>query len=370
MFPLLRNPSPHVSLRRLINVPQDLNAPHTPVLLDAVLQALQPVPGRVYVDATLGAGGHAKAILERIAGGHAEAVLEKITDGDTEIDPKKTAGETTGLSPERAKPEGRLIGIDQDPAAIAIARERLARFEDRLQIIRGNFSEIANLLPPEAKPVTGGILADIGVSSMQLDTGERGFSFSKAAPLDMRMSPDAELTAANVVNTYPEADLVRIFSEYGEEHLSKTLAREMVQRRKSAPFQTTTDLATFIADCYKSRGKHEKIHPATRVFQALRIEVNDELGSLQRFLESLPVLLAPGARVAVISFHSLEDRIVKQFFQTESRDCICPPRLPICQCGHKAAFKLLSGKPVTATPEEIRRNPRSRSAKLRAAIRL
>jgi 16S rRNA (cytosine1402-N4)-methyltransferase len=327
-------------------VPQDLNAPHIPVLLDAVLQALQPVPGRIYVDATLGAGGHAEAVLEKIAGNH------------------------TKTNPENTETAGRLIGIDQDPAAIAIAQERLARFGDRLQIIRGNFSEISTLLPPEAKPVTGGILADIGVSSMQLDTGERGFSFSKEAPLDMRMSPDAKLTAADVVNTYPEAELVRIFSEYGEEHLSKTLAREIVQRRKSALFLTTTDFAGFIADCYKSRGKHEKIHPATRVFQALRIEVNDELGSLQRFLESLPGLLAPGARVAVISFHSLEDRIVKQFFQAESRNCICPPRLPICQCGHQAAFKLISGKPVTATSEEIRRNPRSRSAKLRAAERL
>jgi 16S rRNA (cytosine1402-N4)-methyltransferase len=205
---------------------------------------------------------------------------------------------------------------------------------------------------------------------MQLDQAERGFSFSKTAPLDMRMSPNTALTAQDVINTYSAADLIRIFSEYGEEHLSKTLAREIVQHRNAKPFETTTDLSEFIAGIYRSRGKQEKIHPATRVFQALRIEVNDELGHLQRFLESLPALLAPGARVAIISFHSLEDRIIKQYFQAESRDCICPPRLPVCQCGHKATFKLLTRKPMEACTEEIKRNPRSRSAKLRAAIRL
>lgn len=316
------------------NVTQNLNFTHVPVLLDAVLQALRPESGRLYVDATLGAGGHAEAILQH------------------------------------SGPDGRLIGIDQDPSALSIAGARLASFGDRVRLIEGNFSCLPELLPADARPVTGGVLADIGVSSMQLDTGERGFSFSKEAPLDMRMSPVADLTAEIVVNTYSESDLVRIFSEYGEEHMSKTIAREILQRRKTRPFAITTDLAGFIADLYKSKGKHEKIHPATRVFQALRIEVNDELGSLQKFLQSLPALLAPGARVAVISFHSLEDRIIKQFFQAESRDCICPPRLPVCQCGHKAAFKLASSKPITATDEEIHRNPRSRSAKLRAAERI
>lgn len=286
------------------------------------------------MDATLGAGGHAQAILAKIL------------------------------------PQGHLYGIDQDPAALALAGERLVEFGDAFHPILGNFSEIANLLPDVAKPITGGILADIGVSSMQLDQGARGFSFMKEAPLDMRMSPTNPLTAAEVVNTYPEARLVQIFSEYGEEHMSKTLARRLVQERQHHPFETTTQLAELIAQEYKSRGKHEKIHPATRVFQALRIEVNDELGSLRRFLESLPGLLSPGARVAVISFHSLEDRIVKQFFQQESRDCVCPPRLPVCQCGHKASFKLLKGMPLQAAEAEIRVNPRSRSAKLRAAIRL
>lgn len=319
----------------------DLNSPvpgpsygHVPVLLNEVLEALQPESGRIYVDATLGAGGHSEAILRRI------------------------------------QPDGRLIGIDQDPTALKQAAERLSRFGASFTPIQGNFSELARLLPAEAKPITGGVLADIGVSSMQLDQAERGFSFSKEAPLDMRMSPNAPLTAETVINTYDEARLVQIFSEYGEEHMSKTLARLIVQRRRTEPFHSTTDLAELIKEAYRSKGKQEKIHPATRVFQALRIEVNDELGHLQRFLESLPTLLAPGARIAVISFHSLEDRIVKQYFQAESRDCICPPRLPICQCGHQASFKLLNNKPIQGTAEEIRQNPRARSAKLRTAIRL
>jgi len=315
--------------------PQSEAPKHVSVLLNEVLTALNPQPGETFVDATLGAGGHAEAILSRI------------------------------------QPGGKLFGIDQDPSALALAGDRLAGFgEAAFQPLRGNFSQLGELLPENAKPITGGVLADIGVSSMQLDQGERGFSFMKEAALDMRMSPSNPLTAAEVVNTYPEARLVQIFSEYGEEHMSKTLARRIVQVRANASFETTTQLAGMISDEYKSHGKHEKIHPATRVFQALRIEVNDELGHLQRFLECLPALLAPGARVAVISFHSLEDRIVKQFFQTESRDCVCPPRLPICQCGHQATFKLMKGKPLQATDEEIRANPRSRSAKLRAATRL
>lgn len=308
--------------------------PHIPVLLNEVLQVLQPEPGKLYVDATLGAGGHSEAILQRI------------------------------------QPNSMLIGIDQDPSALQLAGKRLASLGETFQPVRGNFSDIATLIPNRNLPITGGVLADIGVSSMQLDQAERGFSFNKQAALDMRMNPDNPLTAAEVINTYAEGELVRIFSEYGEEHMSKTLAREIVAHRKNNPFETTLDLANFIAEQYKSRGKHEKIHPATRVFQALRIEVNDELGSLKRFLESLPPLLAPGAKILVISFHSLEDRVIKEFFKLQSRDCICPPRLPICQCGHQATLKLPKGQPYQASPEEIRLNPRSRSAKLRVAIRI
>jgi 16S rRNA (cytosine1402-N4)-methyltransferase len=306
---------------------------HVPVLLNEVLHYLAPEPGKLYVDATLGAGGHSQALLERI------------------------------------QPIGRLIGIDQDSNALELASRRLSPFGNQFQAIQGNFSHLSELLPANNKPITGGILADIGVSSMQLDQGERGFSFNKEAPLDMRMTIDAPLTAAKVINTYDENHLVKIFSEYGEEHMSKTLARLIIQRRNQRPFETTTDLAALISDTYKSKGKQEKIHPATRVFQALRIEVNDELGHLQRFLKNLPLLLAPEARVVIISFHSLEDRIVKQYFQTESKDCICPPRLPICQCGHTASFQLLTNKPISGDPTEIKANPRARSAKLRAAIR-
>jgi 16S rRNA (cytosine1402-N4)-methyltransferase len=321
-------------------VPQDLSflscdrPQHIPVLLDSVLEALQPEPGKIYVDATLGAGGHSEAILEGLQAG------------------------------------GLLFGIDQDPAALKMASERLARFGEAFQPLAGNFSEIARLLPKANLPITGGILADIGVSSMQLDQAERGFSFSKLAALDMRMNPESALTAAEVINTYSEADLLRIFSEYGEEHMSKTLAREIVAHRKTHSFETTLDLASFITEQYKRVGKHEKIHPATRVFQALRIEVNDELGNLKRFLESLPALLAPDAKILVISFHSLEDRIIKDFFKTQSKDCICPPRLPICQCHHRATLKLPKGQPIEATEAEIKMNPRSRSAKLRVAIRV
>lgn len=307
--------------------------PHVPVLRAEVLQFLSPVAGKVYVDATLGAGGHSEAILQQI------------------------------------KPDGRLWGIDQDPLALQLSQKRLQPYAQQFSVLEGNFSRIAQLLPPEALPITGGVLADIGVSSMQLDQSERGFSFSREAALDMRMSPGGVLTAETIVNTYDEARLVQIFSEYGEEHLSKTLAHEIVQRRAKTAFSTTTELAGFITAIYRERNKHEKIHPATRVFQALRIEVNDELGNLRRFLEALPAVLAPGAIIVVISFHSLEDRIIKQFFQSESRDCICPPRLPICQCGHQASFKILTGKPVQAEASEIKTNPRARSAKLRAAIR-
>ncbi len=308
--------------------------PHIPVLLVEVLQALQPEPGKTYVDATLGAGGHAEAILQAI------------------------------------QPTGLLLGIDQDPTALALGSKRLSPFGANFQPLKGNFSEIGQLLQPSQLPITGGILADIGVSSMQLDQAERGFSFNKDAALDMRMNPDAPLTAADVVNTYSEGELVRIFSEYGEEHMSKTLAREIVAKRKTVLFGTTLSLAQFIANQYKSRGKQEKIHPATRVFQALRIEVNDELGHLQRFLTQIPPLLAPGASLLVISFHSLEDRIIKDFFKTQSKDCVCPPRLPVCQCSHRATFKVPKGQPITATDDEIRVNPRSRSAKLRVGVRL
>lgn len=311
----------------------DLNVPHIPVLLEAVLDCLDPRPGRLYVDATLGAGGHAEALLA-----HGEGRI-------------------------------RLLGLDQDPAALAIARERLKDYP--VETVQANFSELPEILRRLNMPaIDGGVLADIGVSSMQLDQAGRGFSFAKDAPLDMRMSPENPVTAARLVNTASESELVRIFSEYGEEHMSKTIARRIVETRTQEPFETTLQLAGLITGLYRQKGKREEIHPATRVFQALRIAVNDELGHLKRFLEALPACLAPGARVAVISFHSLEDRLVKHAFQEAARDCVCPPRFPVCQCQHRATLKILTRKPVLATEAEIRRNPRARSARLRCAERL
>ena len=315
---------------------------HIPVLPQEVLETLQPEAGKLYVDATVGGGGHAKAILQKIP--QAGAALS-------------------------------LIGIDQDTQALQRATEVLAPFAPQFQLIQGNFANITQLLVAQGiDQVTGGILADIGVSSFQLGDGERGFSFLKPGPLDMRMDPTQPLTAERIVNEWPEGELIRIFSEYGEERFSKTIAREIVQQRKQARLTDTETLAHLVAGIHQrilkgSAGK-SKIHPATQVFQALRIAVNDELGSLSRFLEQLPALLAPGARVAVISFHSLEDRIVKRFFQQEAQGCICPPRFPVCQCGHQPTLKVLTPRPVTATEQEVKENPRARSAKLRAATRL
>jgi 16S rRNA (cytosine1402-N4)-methyltransferase len=327
-----------------------------PVLREEVLACLAPQPGKLYVDATLGAGGHAEALLR---------ALQK----DRPI-PSDSDADSTQTPPDEPASAGRLIGVDQDPAALAIARERLAVFGGQVRFLPGNFGRLFELLPPEDRPITGGLLVDLGVSSMQLDTPERGFSFSREAPLDMRMSPDAPLTAEIVVNTYPEDALRRIFSQYGEEHLSGTIAHAILRRRESRPFCSTTELARLVADIYAGRGKAGNIHPATRVFQALRIEVNNELGHLNRLLESLPALLAPGARVAIISFHSLEDRLVKQHFRFQARDCLCPPGFPVCRCEHRATLQCLNAKPITASEAETRLNPRARSAKLRAAIRL
>jgi 16S rRNA (cytosine1402-N4)-methyltransferase len=277
------------------------------------------------------------------------------------------------------QPEGRLIGFDQD--AWALAHRAGPRLEGLpVSLIQANFSEMETFLKErDALPVTGGILLDIGVSSFQLDQAERGFSFSKEAPLDMRMNAEGSLTAAIILNEWSEAELLRIFSEYGEERFSRTIAREIVQQRKLKPFETTLDLAHLVVGIYERhkawppRGNERKskpIHPATQVFQAIRIAVNDELGHLERFLNRAPSLLAPGARLAIISFHSLEDRIVKQAFKNFAQGCQCPAWFPVCQCGLRPTLKILTGKPVTASEEEIRQNPRSRSARLRVAERL
>jgi 16S rRNA (cytosine1402-N4)-methyltransferase len=302
---------------------------HQPVLLDQVLTWLDPRPGQVILDGTVGGAGHSAAMLERVL------------------------------------PDGFLYGIDQDPMALAAAEKRLASVSDRFKLFRANFEALDALgLSP-----LDGILLDIGVSSPQLDVAGRGFSFQQAGPLDMRMDPDNPVTAASLVNQAPEAELARIFFEYGEERYSRKVARAIVRRREEeGPFTETLEFAEFVRK--QVPRDPSGIHPATRVFQALRIAVNDELGVLRRVLPKAVSLLKPGGRLAVISFHSLEDRIVKQYYRDEAKGCVCPPKLPVCMCGKQPQLEILTSKPVVATDEEQRCNPRARSAKLRVARRL
>ncbi|MDB5096918.1 MAG: S-adenosyl-methyltransferase MraW [Cyanobacteria bacterium RYN_339] len=306
------------------------NAPflHQPVLLEEVLAWLDPRPGQVLLDGTVGGGGHSAALLERIG------------------------------------PDGFLYGLDQDPAALEAATERLSKVSDRFKLIRSNFAKLGTLdLPP-----LDGILLDIGVSSPQLDQGSRGFSFQQAGPLDMRMDPDAPATAAELLATLSETELARIFYEYGEERHGRRVARAIVQDRKEKPYTDTLTFAEFLKRVIPR--DPSGIHSATRVFQALRIAVNDELGVLTRVLPAAIASLKPGGKLAVISFHSLEDRIVKHFFRDAAKGCICPGRQPMCTCGKLPSVEVLTGKPVTASASELDCNPRSRSAKLRVARRL
>ncbi|MBC7220512.1 16S rRNA (cytosine(1402)-N(4))-methyltransferase RsmH [Candidatus Bipolaricaulota bacterium] len=282
---------------------------HEPVLVAEVLHFLDPAPGKLFVDATVGTGGHAQALLSRGA---------------------------------------RVIGIDQDPLALERARTRLAPFSGQVQLLHGNFRDLPDLLLPLSPPRVDGILFDLGASSFQLDSPERGFSFMGDGPLDMRMDPGGPATAADLVNHLPEAELTRILWEYGEERHARRIARAIVRAR---PLRTTTELAHLVARAVGDKSRRYRIHPATRTFQALRIAVNDELGALRAALPSALGLLAPGGTLCVISFHSLEDRIVKRFVREEALT---------------GRFEALTKKPITPTVEEIARNPRARSAKLRA----
>ena len=299
---------------------------HLPVLLAETIDALQPHSGGVYLDGTVGAGGHAEAILRA------------------------------------SDPSGRLIGFDQDEQALIVARQRLAGFGERVALFHANFDQMKQVTLTQAIPLADGILLDIGVSSMQLDQAERGFSFREDAPLDMRMNQTAGQTAADLVNELGQDELANLIYQYGEERLSRRIARAIVQAR---PIERTQQLAEVIARATPGGGRRQKIHPATRTFQALRIAVNDELGALERVLPQALKLLKPGGRLAIITFHSLEDRLVKQFFRRESQDCICPPEQLICTCDHQASIKLITKRPITATTTEIDVNPRARSAKLR-----
>jgi 16S rRNA (cytosine1402-N4)-methyltransferase len=301
---------------------------HVPVLLEEAIKALAVQPGGRYIDCTLGGGGHAEAILQYSA------------------------------------PGGQLLGIDADPKAIEVASERLEPYRDSILMVNDNFVNLqAICVKYDFFPVHG-ILFDLGLSSLQLNGNGRGFSFQRDAALDMRLNPEQETTAADIVNTYPEAALAHLIKTYGEENYGRRIARHIVRQR---PIRTTRQLASVIEQAVG--GRRGRIHPATRTFQALRIEVNQELDHLEAALRQAIQLLGFGGRLVVISYHSLEDRIVKQVMRRETKGCICPPGTMVCRCGHVPTLRLVSRKIITPGEEEIRRNPRSRSAKLRAAER-
>ncbi len=297
---------------------------HTPVLVDEVIKWLDPVRGGLFLDGTLGGGGHAVAILE--AGG-----------------------------------EARVLGVDRDPEAIDAARARLSAFGVRFEAERGNYADVAERLESQL----AGALLDLGVSSHQIDALERGFSFREGSPLDMRMAGDAagEATAAEILNTYEEAMLVELLRDYGEEPRARSIARRIVARRAESPFTTSDDLNRVLEEAY---GPRLKPQDRARVFQALRIEVNAELSALDRGLDALREALSPAGVMVVISYHSLEDRRVKNAFREWSRACICPPELPVCQCRGRPLGETLTRKVVRPTASEVEMNPRSRSARLRA----
>ena len=307
---------------------------HEPVMLREVLDALDVRPGGTYLDGTLGGGGHAEAVLE-ISGGTAF-----------------------------------LYGIDRDPAAIEAASERLKRYSG-FHAIRGNFRQAKELLREAGAGLLDGALLDLGVSSPQLDTPERGFSYHEDAPLDMRMDPTRGATAAELLNTLDEEELARVIRDYGEEKWAARIARIVCEHRARRPFETTFDLVRAVdAAIPKAVRVREDGHPARRTFQAIRIAVNDELEPLDRALRDIVDCLKPGGRVCVITFHSLEDRIVKRCFQSLAHPCVCPPKAPVCVCGRKPSVRVLSGGAVKPTEEETERNPRARSAKVRAAEKL
>ncbi len=297
------------------------------------MRGLDPQPGRDLIDGTLGAGGHSEAWLEATA------------------------------------PGGRVLGLDRDPAALAAARERLARFGGRVHLVHASFDEMGRIAPEQGFAEVDAVLLDLGFSSLQIGDPARGFAFQHEGPLDMRYDPHQPTTAADLVNRLGEHELADLLNRYGEERHARRIARAIVEAR---PIMTTRTLAEVVARAApppRNRGGRH-IHPATRTFQALRIAVNDELGALERALPQAVERLKRGGRLAVISFHSLEDRMVKRFLRRESRDCLCPPRQPVCTCGHRATLREITRKPVTATQAEIEANPRARSAKLRLAERV
>lgn len=308
---------------------------HQPVLLEETLASLNLQPGGIYVDGTLGGGGHSRAILAATA------------------------------------PSGRLLGLDRDDEALAAATERLQNFGDRFRPIKANFADMARVLAAENISEVDGVLLDIGVSSYQLDEPARGFSYMQDGPLDMRMDRRGGQTAAELLAGIDETDLADIIYRYGEEKFSRRIARRLVEEREKQPISSTAQLAELVASAIPAaKRRQEKQHPAKRTFQALRIAVNDELGALEKGLAAAFAALKTGGRLSVITFHSLEDRIVKTYFAGLAKGCECPPEFPVCVCGKKPQGRLIQRKPQTAAAEELAANPRARSAKLRTIEKL
>ncbi len=313
-----------------------MNEGHLPVLVDEVIEMLAPAAGSLHIDATLGGGGHTERILEA------------------------------------ARPDGRLLGLDADPAAIARVEARLqARYGDRLVLRQANFRELASVAPSAGFPAVDGCLFDLGLSSYQLADRERGFGFRTGGPLDMRFDPSRGIPAAELLASLDAAELTALFRRYGEEPRAPRIARAIVDARRVAPVATAEELAALVERVVPPNPRvRRRTHPATRVFQALRIAVNEELEALQAGLAAALDLLRPGGRLVVLSYHSLEDRIVKRFFQAERRGCVCPPELPVCVCGRNPRLRLVTSPSLTPSATEIEANPRARSARLRAAERL
>lgn len=306
---------------------------HKPVMLNECIEMLNIVPSGIYVDGTLGGAGHSLEIVKRLD-------------------------------------SGKLIAFDQDIEAIENAKIKLKAYEDKVILIHDNFRNIKKSLEDIDIFRINGLLLDLGVSSYQLDSPERGFSYRYDAPLDMRMNQSSQISAKYIVNTYSEEDLKRIIRDYGEEKWASRIAQFIVEERMKKPIDTTGELVQIIKAAIPKKAREEDQHPAKRTFQAIRIETNHELDVIHDVLESAVELLLPGGVISVITFHSLEDRIVKNFFRDESTGCICPPEIPVCVCNHQARLRLAHRKPLVPSEEELRENPRSRSAKVRGAIKL
>lgn len=302
---------------------------HISVLFEETLEGLKVKPDGIYVDGTMGGAGHGRAICERLSD------------------------------------KGRYIGIDQDEAAILTGTERLSPFKDRVTIVRSNYADMVSVVHKLGIEKVDGILLDLGVSSYQLDTAERGFSYREDAPLDMRMDQRQQMTAKDIVNGYSEMDLYRIIKEYGEDRFAKNIAKHIVKEREQAPVETTGQLAEIIKHAIPAKIRATGGHPAKRTFQAIRIELNRELSVLEDSLNDMIELLNPGGRICIITFHSLEDRIVKNSFRKNENPCICPPGFPVCTCGKVSKGRVITRKPILPGEKELEENLRSKSAKLR-----